>query len=174
MMDQLLGIANDVVRGNIGRDMRRLRILGPTEPDRLFIQMNQYYLGGIERPAIKTGQPAHIRWVLTDNQIEARICHSFLGFCQPTVVFRLAKWRRINGVVLGHNLSWGSTGLLRAYVLITLQGDNSEIVTWLCQTRVVPSNQNTVDLRVILDRRSPRALHVMYHSDQITLLNLVP
>ena len=174
MMDQLLRIANDVVRGNISCDMRRLRILGPTEPDRLFIQMNQHYLGGVERPAIKTGQPVHIRWVLADNQIEARICHSFLGFCQPTVVFRLAKWRRINGVALGHNLSWGSTGLLRAYVLITLQGDNSEIVTRLCQTRVVPSNQNTVDLRVILDRRCTRALHVMYDSDQITLLNLVP
>ena len=107
MMDQLLRITNDVVRWNIGCDMRCLRILGPTEPDRLFIQMNQYYLGGIERPAIKTGQPAHIRRVLTDNQIKARISHPLLGFCQPTAVFRLAKWRRVNRVVVCHTFYLG-------------------------------------------------------------------
>ena len=115
MMYQLLGIANDVVCQNIGCDMRCLRILGPTEPDWLFIQMNQYYLRGIERPAIKTSQPAHIRWILTDNQIETRIRHPFLGFCQPTVVFRLAKWRRVNRVVVCHTFYLGD--LLVCYEL---------------------------------------------------------
>ena len=62
--------------------------------------MNQYYLRGIERPAIKPSQPAHIRWVLTDNQIEARIRHPFLGFCQPTIIFRLVEWWRENQIIL--------------------------------------------------------------------------
>ena len=92
MMDQRFRESGDILRGDIGRDVRRFGILGPAEPDGcVLFQMQQHRLWRVERPAIKPGQPIHVCRILTDNEVKPLIRHALFGLRNPAVVFRFLK-----------------------------------------------------------------------------------
>ena len=92
MMDQGFRKGGDILRGDIGRDVGRLGILGPAEPDRrILFEMQQDHLRRVERPAIKPGQPVHVCRILTNNEVKPLIRHALFGLRNPAVVFRFLK-----------------------------------------------------------------------------------
>ena len=92
MMDQRFRESGDILRRNIGRDVRRFGILGPAEPDRrVLFEMQQHRLWRVERPAIKPCQPIHVCRILTDNEVKPLIRHALFGLRNPAVVFRFLK-----------------------------------------------------------------------------------
>ncbi len=92
VMHQVLGERDDVLRRQIGRDMRGFGVLGAAEPERrILIRMHQHRLRRIEGPAVEAGQPAHAGRVLADQQIQPGRRHPAFHIGDPALVFGFGK-----------------------------------------------------------------------------------
>ena len=93
LLHQPLGERNDVALGQAGRHARALGVLRPAEPDRpVLFQMNQHALRNVEGPAVIAGQPAHVRRILADDQVEAGLFHARLHAGEAPRIFRFREF----------------------------------------------------------------------------------
>ena len=92
ILDQYLRIWNDILLWEIGHHFGSFSILGASEPEWcVFLKMYQNTLRNIKRPTIKSGQPVHVRGILTDNHVKACMRHSLLDITQASRVLLRAE-----------------------------------------------------------------------------------
>ena len=98
MLNERFGECHNIAIGKIRRDVRAFGILGAAEPyGHLLVEMDENALRNVERPAVETGEPVHIRRILADDEVETSLLHPLLGIGDPTGKFRGREWLLENG-----------------------------------------------------------------------------